>query len=238
MIVMTEIQEEEVNVEIIPINDSKLKIMLDESDMKELHICEDADCARGETRLAIRTILERAKTQIGFNTEGSEIFVQLYTSKGGGCELFITKSNALPFASLNNEGKSDKKPQRREGPHKKKTQEESCAITPKAETLPTQRRSTIGKMIFSFESLRDMCDVCKILKEKKSGVESRAYRGADDNYYLVIENANMSAYCRLDSLTFILEYGRRERADHISTYLSECGKAICLENAIETLSDF
>ena len=225
-------------MEIIPINESKLKIMLDESDMKELHICEDADCARGETRLAIRTILERAKTQIGFNTEGSEIFVQLYTSKGGGCELFITKSNVLPSAVTDNDGKSDKKPQRREGQQKRKAHEESCAITPKTEALPAQRRSAIGKMIFSFDSLREMCDVCKILKTKKSGVESRAYKGADEDYYLVLENANMSAYCRLDALTFILEYGRRERADHINTYLSECGRAICHAKAIETLAEF
>ena len=68
-------------MELIPINDSKLKIMLDESDMKELNICEEADCANNETRHAIRTILERAKNQIGFNTEGSEIFVQLYASR-------------------------------------------------------------------------------------------------------------------------------------------------------------
>jgi negative regulator of genetic competence, sporulation and motility len=139
---------------------------------------------------------------------------------------------------MDNEGKSEKKPQRREAPQKKRAHEESCAITPKAEALPAQRRSTIGKMIFSFDSLRDMCDVCKILKNKKSGVESRAYKGAEEDYYLVIENANMSAYCRLDTLTFILEYGRRERADHINTYLSEHGKAICPDKAIETLAEF
>lgn len=225
-------------MEIIPINDSKLKIMLDESDMKELHICNDADCARGETRLAIRTILERAKTQIGFNTDGSEIFVQLYTSKSGGCELFITKSNVPPAQAPENEGKSDKKPQKREGQQKKKTQETSCALTPKQESLPAQRRSNIGRMIFSFDSLRDVCAVCKILDQKEIFLESRAYRGADDDYYLLLENANMSAYSRLDKLTFILEYGRRERADHINTYLSERGRAICSEYAIETLSKF
>ena len=225
-------------MELIPINDSKLKIMLDESDMKRYNIGDEADCANGETRIAIRHILDRARDQIGFNTEGSEIFVQLYTSKSGGCELFITKSNVPPAQAPENEGKNDKKPQKREGQQKKKTQETACALTPKQESLPAQRRSTIGRMIFSFDSLRDVCAVCKILDQKEMFLESRAYRGADDDYYLLLENANMSAYSRLDKLTFILEYGRRERADHINTYLSERGKTICSEYAIETLSKF
>ena len=139
-------------MEIIPINDSKLKIMLDESDMKELHIYDDADCARGETRLAIRTLLERARAETGFDTEGSEIFVQLYTSKDGGCELFITKSNALPLPSADGEIKSEKKQKRRESQTKKKSVDDSCALAPRQETLPDQRRQTFGKMIFSFAS--------------------------------------------------------------------------------------
>ena len=96
----------EIIMELIPINNSKLKIMLDESDMKEYNISDEADCANGETRQAIRHILDRARDQIGFNTEGSEIFVQLYTSKRGGCELFVTKSS---FSSLKDDKQIDKK---------------------------------------------------------------------------------------------------------------------------------
>lgn len=225
-------------MELIPINDSKLKIMLDESDMKELHICDDADCARGETRLAIRTLLERAKTEIGFNTEGSEIFVQLYTSKSGGCELFITKGNTLPIPSAEDEPKEDKRQKKKESQPKKKPSGDYCSLPSRRETLPEQRRATFGKMIFSFESLRDLCAVCRILHKREAGIISRAYRDAYDAFFLVLENANISAYTRLDSLTFILEFGKRERSDHLSTYLSEHGSVICSENALEILSQF
>ncbi len=225
-------------MEIIPINDSKLKIMLDESDMKELHICDEADCARGETRLAIRTLLERAKTETGFNTEGSEIFVQLYTSRDGGCELFITKGSSLPIPSGEEERKADKKPQKRKEVQKKKQYDDSCALSLRRETLPSQKKPTFGKMIFSFESLRDICAACKILIKKDTDIASSAYRGEGDDFYLILENANMSAYSRLDGLTFILEFGRRERADHINTYLCEHGRTICAEHALETLSQF
>lgn len=225
-------------MEIIPINDSKLKIMLDECDMKELHICDDADCARGETRLAIRTLLERAKTEIGFNTEGSEIFVQLYTSKSGGCELFVTKGSSLPLPAPKEENKDNARQRRREGQTKKKPSEDSCPVYTKKETLPEQRRATFGKMIFSFETLRDLCAVCRILNQRKAGFISHAFRIAADGFFLVLDNANISAYTRLDSLTFILEFGKRERTDHISTYLSEHGGLICSDNAIEILSQF
>jgi len=225
-------------MELIPINDSKLKIMLDESDMKELNIGDRTDCACIETRYAIRTILERAKEEIGFNTEGSEIFVQLYTSKGGGCELFVTKSTALIPAEHEPEQKNDKKNKKREVQQKKTPKEDCRALSLRADTLPDQRRTTFGKMIYSFDTLRDVCAVCKILKSRSHDILSRAYCGEQDDFYLVLENTNMSAYSRLDSLTFILEYGKRERTDHISTYLSEHGQVICQENAVEILSQF
>ena len=225
-------------MELILISNTKLKIMLDESDMRKYHIGNESDCADSGTRKAIRSLLERARDQIGFNTEGEEIFVQLYTSKDGGCELFITKSNALPLPSAEGEIKGEKKSKKREGTHTKKPSDDSCALTPLKERLPDQRRQTFGKMIFSFESLSDVCAVCRILNQRQNGILSRAYRGTDNDYYLVLENVNMSAYSRLDSLTFILEYGRRERADHVNTYLCEHGRIICSERALETLSQF
>ncbi len=186
-------------MELIPINDSKLKIMLDESDMKELNIYEEADCANSETRHAIRSILERAKAQIGFNTEGSEIFVQLYTSRKGGCELFVTKGMSTKT--------KDKK--------------------------PIQHH-----MVFSFECLRDMCAVCRILQKQGIHLESSAYIGEDGKYYIVFKDTGMSAYSRLGKLSFIHEYGNREHTEHINTYLYEHAREICRDNAVEILSEY
>ncbi len=186
-------------MELIPINDSKLKIMLDESDMKELNICDEADCANNETRHAIRRILERAKSQIGFNTEGSEIFVQLYTSRAGGCELFVTK------------GVSGK---------------------------PEEKRAMLYNMIFSFDSLDELCTVCRLLRKKGIILTSSAYIGEDGRYYIRLEDTSMSAYTRLDELSFLHEYGIRERTEHISTYLCEHSRTICSQNAVKLLSEF
>lgn len=220
-------------MELIPINESKLKIMLDERDMKEYNIGDEADCANSETRLAIRHILDRAKDQIGFNTEGSEIFVQLYTSKRGGCELFVTKSG---FPSVKEEPKQTEK---RVKKSKRINDGEECqALTVREETQMTDGKGGFGRMVFSFEALADLCTVCRILCGMSLSVQSSAYKGEQDDFYLVLENASTAAYARLDKLTFILEFGARERADHISTYLCEHATPICEGNAISTLALF
>ena len=63
-------------MELILISNTKLKIMLDEEDMRKYNIGTDSDCSGGTTRRAIRSLLECAKEQIGFITTGEEIFVQ------------------------------------------------------------------------------------------------------------------------------------------------------------------
>ncbi len=226
-------------MELIPINESKLKIMLDESDMKELNICDEADCANNETRHAIRTILDRAKMQIGFNTEGAEIFVQLYTSKSGGCELFVTKSNISNQIDTAAENKSDRKSKKRDSHQKKSDVAEECrSLSAREQYHVGRKKAEYGKMIFSFESLSDICKVCKILQTKTQELVSSVYMGISSDFYLILENTNMAAYTHLDQLTFILEYGKRERADHINTYLCEYGKIICQGNAVDILSKF
>ncbi len=221
-------------MEMIPISNSKLKIMLDESDMREYNIGTEADCASNETRHAIRNILDVAKTQIGFNTEGEEIFVQLYTSKSGGCELFVTKSGMCDNA----EQKNDKKSKKRESVSKKSSSEGCTALSLKKEELTRSSKRDYGRMIFSFESIDLLCTVCRTIASKKTEYESRAYFDEYGTYYLVLNNIGLTAYSRIGPLSFILEYGQRERSDHALTYLFEHGKVICPEHAVEILSQF
>ena len=237
-------------MELIPINNFKLKIMLDESDMKELNICDVADCADNDTRHAIRNILELAKNQIGFNTEGSEIFVQLYTSRSGGCELFVTKGSPsdnirdayekLPEKSPEKlpEKLPEKRQRKRDSLPSKSSNNTTRDLSAHTELVPDISSARRESMIFSFDTMRDICTVCRILSKQDKSLLSSAYIGEDDSYYLVLENTNMSSYRHLDSLSFLYEFGKRERTDHISTYLYEHGKSICSNNAIKILADF
>ncbi len=79
-------------MELIVISESKLKIMLTAPDMAYYEL-ESArmDCADAHTRAAFRHIFDDARAEIGFDTEGERLFVQLYASREGGCEIFVTK---------------------------------------------------------------------------------------------------------------------------------------------------
>lgn len=235
-------------MELIPINESKLKIMLDEIDMREYRLGAESDCADTETRRAIRSILDLARQKIGFNTEGAEIFVQLYASKKGGCELFVTKGETYDNCeretdyqtekiSAHNTSKETKQSTSQSKSKKKEAAKasQSSELTVRENTLPYPQRSEIGRLAFSFESLYDLCRVCAILHKRLTKAASRALRDDQGLFYLLLYNTGMSAYSRLDKLSFIYEYGTRQSFDGLNTYLCEHGKVICDNNAIEIL---
>ena len=196
-------------MELILINKNKLKIMLDESDMKKYHIGSESDCAEGSTRQAIRSLLESARDQIGFETDGEEIFVQLYASKHGGCELFVTKCDT------------------------------SRAIRSQRPTglLDSPGRKNIS-LAYSFEDLAGLIKACKILASRAYNGHSSAFCDDVGNFYLILKSDGANAFARLDQMTFLVEFGRRESPDPLLTYIAERGKVICDSNAVETLSGF
>ena len=231
-------------MELIPINESKLKIMLDEIDMKEYRLCAESDCAELETRRAIRDILDAARDQIGFNTEGAEIFVQLYTSKRGGCELFVTKGSPKERSESNELYKTDRispvvqpkgnqasqqsKPKKKEG-----ARPTSGALTIRTGGLPDAKDAC--SLAFYFSRLSDLCRTCKSLQKRKSNLKSSAYYDDKEGFYLLLYDTGMSAYTRLDRFSFIHEYGTSLNPEKALTYLSEHGHVICSDNAVQTL---
>lgn len=82
-------------MELIVITPTKLKIMLTPPDMKRYDLTPARmDCADEETRRSFRRIFDDARTEVGFDTAGERLFVQLFSSRGGGCEIFVTKLGA------------------------------------------------------------------------------------------------------------------------------------------------
>lgn len=82
-------------MELIVISESKLKIMLSAPDMAYYELeSTRVDCADAHTRAAFRHIFADARSAIGFDTAGERLLVQLYASREGGCEIFVTKLGA------------------------------------------------------------------------------------------------------------------------------------------------
>lgn len=79
-------------MELILINASKLKIMLSAEDMTAYALDADRiNYDNTETRRAFWSILDAAKHKTGFDAAADRVFIQVYPSKGGGCEMYVTK---------------------------------------------------------------------------------------------------------------------------------------------------
>ncbi|MBQ4327619.1 MAG: adaptor protein MecA [Clostridia bacterium] len=176
-------------MELIQISENKLKIMLSETDMIKYALDgESADYSKDETRRAFRHMLSRVRQMSGFDTRGERIFVQMYPSKGGGCEVFVTKLG-------------DRKGEYFE-----------------VDTLSrTDVKKQTGNA-YGFNSLENMLAVCRYLYNCRSDCrhEGKAFRDDRGNYYLALpagcdfahgeEFSKQISPARLDA--YIKEHGR------------------------------
>lgn len=78
-------------METVFINKDKLKIMLTCNEMAKYRIGNDFSKDKAEADLIIWDILDDAAVSTGFDTAKGSFYVQMYPSKDGGCELFVTR---------------------------------------------------------------------------------------------------------------------------------------------------
>lgn len=195
-------------MDLIFINDHKLKIMLSGSDMQKYSLdCSNLDYDNKETRSRFWDILNEAKENTGFDFEGGRVFIQLYPSKEGGCEMYVTKLGGLASRRESGDGTA------------KKTSEgkRECA--------------------YSFESLENLLSVCRRLSSLGYSEKSSAWQ-LPDRYYLLLNEPEENAYIPLCECSFIREYGKSESVRNATLLIAERGKCICAEGAIDTLACF
>ena len=78
-------------MEIIPIGNKKIKISLTKNDLEKYMLdLSDMDYKSTGTRKAFWSILDDVNKESGFDAAKNRIFVQVFTSPAGGCEMFVT----------------------------------------------------------------------------------------------------------------------------------------------------
>ena len=172
-------------MELILISESKLKIMLSADDMKLYDItCETIDYDDSLSRRAFWDILSEARDRTGFDASGDKVYVQVYPSKAGGCEMFVTK---LPPGTEDEIG----------------TKSEYRADT----------RKPVKKCIYRFESIGDLLLSCREMKNCGFSGKSAAYKDTPNNrFYLVTDSESplvsefFGKQCRINSIYYISEH--------------------------------
>ena len=210
-------------MEIIMISNNKLKVMLCENDLKHFELnTEQLDYSNTETKRMFWEILSQAKHQTGFDTDGQRVLVQLYPSKEGGCEMFVTK---IGETSKEREAK-----QRHRTPTSDKCS--SFMINPKKNSNSNQGLCTIA-----FESTKNLIEVCRRLECIGYLGVSSAYFCDNGKKYLSLSDVDLNQETELDEFSFILEYGEPENSKSIEYYILEHGNIICQNDAVSVLAN-
>ncbi len=204
-------------MEFILISESKLKIMLSKSDLEEFDLRVDAlDYAKTETKRMFWDMISRAKRSVGFCCDGMRVLVQLYASRDGGCEMFVSKL-----------GEADENFEHECG-------SELGALHCK--TLYKRDRGQTRRGAFYFDSLEYLITVCRRLSGIGYSGDSSAYISDDRRFFLFLDGLDATGYLPLDEYSFICEYGHSANLDASAELLCERGKQICAHEAVEILS--
>ncbi len=146
----------EIKMELILINEKKLKIMLSPEDMREYEIdCESVDYDKTETRRAFWSILDEAKHRTGFDAASERVYIQLYPSREGGCEMYVTKVGVLPS---------------------------NCKTHQKGMLRVASER----RLAYCFFELSHLLSVCRQLMLSEFSADSQVFLDEEGRYYLYI----------------------------------------------------
>jgi len=208
-------------MDMILISDTKLKVMLTPLDMEELALdSEDIDYDNTETRRAFWSILDEAKHKTGFDAARDRVFIQVYPSKSGGCELYVTKL-----------ARSDTSERRI-----------SCRVRRLSENNLSPN-STLNceelfkkHMLCAFYEMPDLLDICAKLSDLKYDGKSAAYTDGVRYYLELCHTSRKSRLDSLDKYSFISEYGDILDGENVKPYINEHCRCICADDAVGVLS--
>lgn len=206
-------------MEYVVINESKLKVILDSYELQNKNLdAQDLDYADPYAKKLFGDILCYAKDNFGFDTTGHRVLLQLYPSKDGGCELFITKLGKLQKDGECDEQNQDEKKKKEQSRQKKRKNEKA----------------------FRFERLPDLLKVCKRLYESECECSGSVFVDRDGVWFLLLSfddplYDDIYDVLPINDLSFIFEYGVPENPTALSMYLGEHAKQISSQSAIETL---
>ena len=209
-------------MEVIVINENKLKITMSKTDMINYGLDENEfHCSVINAREILEKILHNTPIKTGFENISPEdkILIQLYPEKHGGCELYVTKITL----------------EEKEGTIFMPQENEDKYLLPK----PIQKKQIAKNSLISYRSecLEHSIDASKELILRNFVGESSFYQNSDGKYYLLI-NAKSSINADIHSqIDFLSDFGELTNTENSFLLLSEYGKCIFSRNAIESLSE-
>lgn len=213
-------------MELIRINDNKLKIMLTSHDMKNYALdAQTLSCGTEETRRAFRSILHDAGVGGSFEEGKDKIYVQYYPSREGGCEMFVTKLALV-------------------GSDAAKDSTGGTQLQPSLLSNAKGKEAVPSPLAYRFSSLPLLLHACRHLLPVIAAVHKRvsscAYRDDSGSFYLTVETAPPPTGEDNAQITLALllgEFGTPCPTKDLQAYIAEHATPLCRATAVEILGD-
>lgn len=206
-------------MELILIDENKLKIMMDDRDMNEFGLDENEfHLSACDIRAVLSKIFQKTNIHTGFEhlSEDDQILIQLYPEAHGGCELFVTKIT-LGEEFFNKEENF------------MPPNDEKFLLPQAIKISPEQRRTPLS---YSFAKIEHVIFACKELNKLNFSGESSLYHQNDGKYLLVINNTSENSKTK-----HLAEFGELENTENSILITLERGQCILKENAVDLLSE-
>lgn len=209
-------------MELILISRSKLKIMLTADDMENYSISADSlTYEKRDTRRAFERILDEAREKTGFDSTSGRLFIQVYPSKNGGCEVYVIS---------NEEDKKCEKKQDKGG-------------TKEVRTPPKPR---VCQCVYGFDTIERVISASRALRGCGYDSDSSLYWSEsgerETRYYLALreEIDRENRYKKRKSLSksdVAGEFGRRMGGRETLIYINEHCRSIIEGDAVERMAE-
>lgn len=212
-------------MELIIINENKLKISMTKEDMIIYGLDENEfHCSTSNTREILNRILKNCQRKTGFeNLDIDErLLLQLYPDKSGGCELFVTKL-PLDYGTESNKEK-----------HLKKEKEPQSLLPGSSYNVNAIKKLALT---YSFKTLDDLICACKSIAKQNIKIDSQLYFSNVGKYYLFL-HYRLPENEKNSPSSYLSEYGELENSENSFLYMHEYGKCVCENGAIEILASF
>lgn len=178
-------------MELIIIDSEKLKVMLDKDDMRKYNLSPELELSEEEEERLLSVVLRDAFEAGGFRCGSGSLYVQIFPSLAGGCELFVSRTA-----------------------NREKPQNSSCAgrsrgVINCSEKKAAHRQRADG-FVYKFGSLEPTLAALRHLTLAECSCRL-FYDGEKDEYYLILEKDSPHAAefggksCSVSTLSYISE---------------------------------
>lgn len=160
-------------MELIVIDVDRMKIMLSPDELHSYNIdVLTVDTEDEDTKRILYDIVDRARRSAGIDSEWGRMYVQVFASRDGGCEMYVTR-----YSELYDE-------------------EEECPMREEQGGVHNQRKK---RRIYRIESLGSLVRLCLALSRSGYAERSDVYVAeGGESYYIVLYGETGELCCALE----------------------------------------